>query len=103
MITKESVFKIGRLQKSHGIKGEINILFDQPEYSDIDVEFYFFDLDSIYVPFCIEEINFVSDTRGRVKFEDIDDEVYASQYLEVKCPSLTKTNQPHGIGLLDIM
>ncbi len=80
MITNESVFKIGRLQKTHGIKGEIIIIYDQPHYCDIDVDFYFLDLDSIYVPFEIEEINFMSDVRGRIKFEDIDSENKASEF-----------------------
>ena len=83
MITKESVFKIGRLQKSYGIRGEINIIFDQPNYADIDVDFYFMDIDSTYVPFLIEEINFVGDTRGRVKFEDVDNENTAARYSNI--------------------
>lgn len=83
MITKENVFKIGRLQKSHGIKGEISILYYQDSFGDIDVDYYFMDLDSIFVPFRIEEINFMSDTRGRVKFEDIDDENTAAKYSNI--------------------
>lgn len=83
MITQESVLKIGKLQKSHGIKGEIVIMYDQSEYADIDVDFYFLDIDSIYVPFMIEEVNFMTDTRGRVKFEDVDDQEEASKYSNI--------------------
>lgn len=90
MITKDSVFKIGRLQKSHGIKGEISIVYDKPQYADIDVDFYFMDIDSIYVPFLIEEVNFMSDNRGRVKFENIENETDASQYSNIEIYVLKK-------------
>lgn len=83
MITKDSVFKIGKLQKSHGIKGDIIVMYDQSEYADIDVDFYFLDIDAIYVPFMIEEVNFMTDTRGRVKFEDIDTQEEASKYSNI--------------------
>lgn len=83
MITKDSVFKIGKLQKSHGIKGDIIVMYDQSEYADIDVDFYFLDIDAIYVPFMIEEVNFMTDTRGIVKFEDIDTQEEASKYSNI--------------------
>lgn len=90
MITKDNVFRIAKLQKSHGIKGEIAIVYDKAEYADIDVDFYFMDLDAIFVPFRIEEINFMGDTRGRVKFEDIDDEISASRYSNIDIYILKK-------------
>ena len=80
MIRKDEVIKIGKLQKSHGIKGEISLVFDKPAYADIDTEFYFLDIDGIFVPFLIEEITFTTDTGARVKFEDIDDETRASKF-----------------------
>lgn len=80
MITRDEVIKIGKLQKSHGIKGEISLVFDKPAYADIDTEFYFLDIEGIFVPFLLEEITFITDTGARVKFEDIDDETRASQF-----------------------
>lgn len=101
MITKESVYKIGKLQKSHGIKGEIVLLYDKPEYTDIDVDFYFMDIESIFVPFMIEEINFMTDTRGKVKFEDIDSQEEASKYsnidiyiLKSEMPEIDEDDKP---------
>ena len=83
MITKDEIIKIGKLQKSYGIKGEISLVFDKPAYADIDTEFYFLDIDGIFVPFLIEEITFITDTGARVKFEDIDDETRAAQFANL--------------------
>lgn len=83
MITKDEVIKIGKLQKSHGIKGEISLVFDKPAYADIDTEFYFLDIDGIFVPFLIEEITFITDTGARVKLEDIDDETRAAKFANL--------------------
>ncbi len=94
MITKEIVFKIARLHKSHGIKGEISIEYDHPEYADIDVDFYFMEIDTTFIPFRIEEINFMSDARGRVKFEDIDDETKASKFSNIDIYIL-REEMPH--------
>lgn len=80
MITKSDLFKIGKLQKTHGIKGELILVFDKASYADIDVDFYFFEIESTFVPFFIEEITFSDDTRARAKFEDIDDEPKAAQF-----------------------
>ena len=72
--------QIGRTQKPHGIKGELNIVFQQPEYADIDTGFYFLEVDGIPVPFFVEEFAFSNDTTARVKFEDVEDEKMASRY-----------------------
>ena len=72
--------QIGRTQKPHGIKGEINIVFQQAEYADIDTEFYFLEIEGIPVPFFVEEFAFSNDTTARVKFVDVEDEKMASRY-----------------------
>ena len=83
MIAAEDVIKIGRLQKSYGIKGEISLVFDKPAYADIDAEFYFLEIDGIFVPFFIEEVTFINDIGARVKFEDIDTETKAAKFANL--------------------
>jgi 16S rRNA processing protein RimM len=83
MITKDEVLKIGKLQKPYGIKGEISLVFDKPAYTGIDAEFYFLDIDRIFVPFLIEEITFITDTGARVKFEDVNDETGAARFANL--------------------
>lgn len=89
MISKDEVVKIGRLQKSYGIKGEITLTFDKSAYAGIETQFYLLDIEGIFVPFFIEEITFITDTGARVKFEDIDNESKASRFtnLNVFLPS----------------
>ena len=80
MIAASEILQIGRTQKPHGIKGEINIVFQKAEFADIDSEFYFLEIEGIPVPFFVEEFAFSNDTTARVKFEDVEDEKIASRY-----------------------
>ena len=67
MIRKEEVYKIGRLGKVHGIKGEISFLLDR-----VDADYLVLDVDGILVPFFIEEYRFKTDSNVLMKFDGID-------------------------------
>ena len=72
MIKQEEVYKIGRLGKSHGVRGEVSFLFDDDVFDRVDADFLILDIDGILVPFFIEEYRFRSDTTALMKFEGID-------------------------------
>ena len=72
MIRKEEVYKIGRLGKVHGVKGEITFMFDDDVFDRVDADYLVLEVDGILVPFFIEEYRFRSDTTALMKFEDID-------------------------------
>ena len=72
MIKQEEVYKIGRLGKSHGVRGEVSFLFDDDVFDRIDADYLILDIDGILVPFFIEEYRFRSDTTALMKFEGID-------------------------------
>ncbi len=72
MIRAEEVYKIGKLGKAHGVKGEISFLFDDDVFDRTDADYLILDIDSIYVPFFIEEYRFKSDDNALMKFEGID-------------------------------
>ena len=72
MIRKEDVFKIGRLGKTHGVKGEISFMFDDDVFDRTDADYLVLEVDGILVPFFMEEYRFRSDSTALVKFEDID-------------------------------
>lgn len=72
MIKKEEVYKIGRLGKAHGVKGEVTFQFDDDVFDRIDADYLILDVDSILVPFFMEEYRFRSDTTAIVKFCDVD-------------------------------
>jgi 16S rRNA processing protein RimM len=72
MIRKDDVYKIGRLGKAHGIKGEISFHFDDDVFERTDADYLVFDIDGILVPFFIEEYRFRSDSTALMKFDGID-------------------------------
>ena len=80
MILREDVLQIGRLLKPYGIRGEITLLFDREEYADIDTDYYFLEIDGMFVPFFVEEMRFHTDATARVKFEGITNEDAAGRY-----------------------
>ena len=72
MIREEEVYKIGRLGKTHGVKGEVSFLFDDDVFDRVDADYLVLMVDGILVPFFMEEYRFRSDTTAIVKFCDID-------------------------------
>lgn len=72
MIKKEEVYKIGRIGKTHGVKGEVTFNFDDDVFDRVDAEYLILEVDGILVPFFMEEYRFRSDSTALVKFEDID-------------------------------
>ncbi len=79
MIKNEEVYKIGRLGKSHGIKGEISLQFDDDVFDRVDADYLVLEIDGILVPFFMEEYRFRSDSLALVKFCDIDTQERASE------------------------
>lgn len=79
MIRKEEVFKIGRLGKAHGVKGEVSFLFDDDIFDTADADYLILELDGILVPFFMEEYRFRSDSVALVKFCDVDTQQRASE------------------------
>lgn len=72
MIRKEEVYRIGRLGRTHGVKGELLFQFDDDVFDRVDADFLVLEVDGILVPFYIEEYRFRSDTTALMKFEDVD-------------------------------
>ena len=79
MIKREEVYKIGRLGKSHGVRGEISFLFDDDVFDRVDTDYLILDIDGILVPFFIEEYRFRSDANVIMKFEGIDNQERARE------------------------
>ena len=79
MIKQEEVYKIGRLGKSHGVRGEVSFLFDDDVFDRVDADYLILDIDGILVPFFIEEYRFRSDTTALMKFEGIDSQERARE------------------------
>ena len=79
MIKPEEVYRIGRLGKTHGIKGEVSLQFDDDIFDRVDADYLVLDVEGILVPFFMEEYRFRSDTVALVKFCDVDTQQRASE------------------------
>ncbi|MDR0824885.1 MAG: ribosome maturation factor RimM [Prevotella sp.] len=88
MINDSEVFKIGKLIKPHGIKGEISFAFDNDVFDRVDCPYLICRVNGILVPFFIEEYRFKGSETALVTFEDIDSEEKAQRMsgLEVYFP-----------------
>lgn len=72
MIKSEEVYKIGRIGKAHGVKGEVTIQLTDDVFDRVDADYLVLDIDGILVPFFIEEYRFRTDTLVLMKFDGID-------------------------------
>jgi len=79
MIKREDVYKIGRLGKAHGVKGEVSFQFDDDIFDTADADYLILEIDGILVPFFIEEYRFRNDALALVKFCDVDTQQRASE------------------------
>lgn len=103
MIKPEEVYRIGRLGKAHGVKGEVSLQFDDDIFDRVDCDYLVLDVDSILVPFFIEEYRFRSDTVALVKFEDVDTQQRAAELTgcDVYFPrALADEDDAPGLALL---
>jgi 16S rRNA processing protein RimM len=72
VIRREDVYRIGKLGKTHGVRGEISFLFDDDVFDRVDADYLILSIDDILVPFFIEEYRFKTDSNALMKFEGID-------------------------------
>ena len=79
MIRKEEVYKIGRIGKPHGVKGEVSFHFVDDVFDRVDADFLILSVDDILVPFYMEEYRFRTDETALVKFCDIDTQEQARE------------------------
>jgi len=98
MIREEEVYLVGKINKPHGTKGELQFTITDDAFmaDEEELEFIFCKLDGILVPFYVEEYRFRSDTTMLLKLEGIDTEdqarkltgidVYAKQVLHIPGP-----------------
>ena len=84
MIKREEVYKIGVLNKPHGIHGELQFTFTDDIFDRVEAEYLICMIDGILVPFFMEEYRFRSDTSALVKFEGIETAEQARAFTNVE-------------------
>ncbi len=74
MIKESEVFKIGKLIKPHGIKGEISFAFENDIFDRVDCPYLICRINNILVPFFIKEYRFKGKETALITFENIESE-----------------------------
>lgn len=72
MIKQEDVYRIGRLGKPHGVRGELSFQFEDDIFDRVDADYLILDIDGILVPFFIDDYRFKGSETALVHFADID-------------------------------
>ncbi|MDL2323101.1 ribosome maturation factor RimM [Bacteroidales bacterium OttesenSCG-928-A17] len=72
MIKREELTKIGKIKKTHGIKGEVLFEFTDDSFAEDKCDFLIFDLDGIFVPFRITDYRFISNTSALIQLKRIE-------------------------------
>lgn len=111
MIRQEEVFKIGKIGKPHGVKGEVSLMFEDDVFNRVDADYLVLLIDGILVPFFFEEYRFKSGETALVKFCDIDTkeqaqeltgcDVYFSRKLAEESQDAMSLNEAENFSLLD--
>ena len=75
----DNFYKIGKLGKPHGVKGEISFHFDDDIFDRIEADFLALEVEGLLVPFFFEEYRFKGSETALVKFVNIDTQERAKE------------------------
>lgn len=105
MIRQEEVFRIGRIGRPHGIKGEVIFMFSDDVFDQVDADYLILQVDGILVPFFIEEYRFRTDESVLLKLEGIDTLEQAREltHCEVFFPRALAPDQEEGVRWAQIV
>lgn len=70
-MTKDKCFYVGRIVKTHGLKGEVTLRIDNEQFDDIEeLNYFLLDVNDNLIPFFIEDIAYHSN-KAFVLFQDL--------------------------------
>lgn len=82
-MTKDKCFYVGKIVKTHGIKGEVTLRIDNEDFDYIEeLDYFLLDINDKLIPFFIENITFHSN-KSFVLFQDLKTLEAASQLVGV--------------------
>ena len=84
MIKVEDVYRIGLINKPHGVHGELLFSFDDDIFDRMEADYIICMMDGILVPFFFESYRFRSDSTALIKLEGIDTEQQARRMTNVE-------------------
>lgn len=80
-MTKDKCFYVGKIVKTHGIKGEITLRVDNSDFDEIEeLNYMLLDVNQKLIPFFIESISFHSN-KSFILFQDLKTLEEASQLV----------------------
>lgn len=97
MINAEEIIKVGKFQKTHALKGELNMI------SDIDPDYYLegnpmiIEYDGILVPYYVETVRQKGSSSYLVKISGIDSEEAAGEFVNKEI-AILKKDAEHWLG-----
>lgn len=81
MINRDQLIEIGKIQKLHGLNGEMTASITDPVFDDVKkCPYLVCEVDGIFVPFFIKSYRFRSDASILLTFDDIDTQEAASEF-----------------------
>ena len=84
MIKVEDVYRIGLINKPHGVHGELLFSFDDDIFDRMEADYIICMMDGILVPIFFESYRFRSDSTALIKLEGIDTEQQARRMTNVE-------------------
>ncbi|MFV0471297.1 MAG: ribosome maturation factor RimM [Paludibacteraceae bacterium] len=71
MIEKTKIFPVGKIIKTHGLKGELVFTSDYFSLKEVAIAYIILEPDGILVPFFVSNIRFKSNVSGYIQLEGI--------------------------------
>lgn len=81
MIREEEVFLIGRITRTHGTRGELELNFTDTPFDNDEASYLVLELDGILVPFFFTEWRYKGNENALFTFEDIETEEKARRFV----------------------
>ena len=80
-MTKEKCFYVGKIVKTHGLKGEVTLRIDNEQFDDIEeLNYFLLDINDRLIPYFIENISYHSN-KSFILFQDLKTLEAASQLV----------------------
>jgi 16S rRNA processing protein RimM len=75
MIAREELVHIGKITKSHGLNGELEINVNSELFEECETPYIVAETDGIFIPFFIEEYRYKNENTYLFSFKGIENEV----------------------------
>mgnify|MGYP006377178319 FL=1 len=82
MITREELVHIGKITKSHGLNGELEININSELFEECETPYIIVETDGIFIPFFIVEYRYKNESTYLFSCKGIDNEMDAKELIK---------------------